>query len=195
MNSDIKDHSGQRDCPHGRQLGKCADCEAEHLKKVIADPEAVFVNMKRGAIAKPSLRSIVELYAGEVLNGEDVLQAEILRLREVNSIQLEVAEVHGAACAEIRNERDALRAELAEVKGRKPDCFVVGKSDKIAVIDSPLPVSTKLYASPPASPDVEGQVNELQRIAEKCSDPDTTDALDTAISTWRQAQESDPCKK
>ena len=55
--------------------------------------------------------------------------------------------------------------------------------------DDDFHAGTKLYALPPASPDVEGLVNELQRIAEKCSDPDTTDALDTALSTWRQAQE------
>ena len=45
-----------------------------------------------------------------------------------------------------------------------------------------------VVATPPASPDVEGLVKALERIAEKCSDPDTTDALDTALSTWRQAQ-------
>lgn len=39
------------------------------------------------------------------------IEAECERLREVNRIQLEVAEVHGAACARIRMERDALAAE------------------------------------------------------------------------------------
>lgn len=41
-------------------------------------------------------------------------QRAIAELREVNRIQLEIAEVHGAACVEIRKERDTLRQQLAE---------------------------------------------------------------------------------
>ena len=101
-------------------------------------------------------------------------------------------EIHEPALRDAHAYIQELRAELAEVKGREAACFVVGKLEKTAVIAPPLPVGTKLYALPPASPDVEGLVNELQRIAEKCSDPDTTDALDAALSTWRQAQEGKP---
>lgn len=90
-----------------------------------------------------------------------------------------------------------LRAELDEVKGREAVGEVqlrTGGGISLLHVDltQPLPPGTKLYALPPASPDVEWLVNELQRIAEKCSDPDTTDALDTALSAWRQAQEGKP---
>lgn len=51
-----------------------------HLCAAISDPAAVFVNMKRGTIAKPSLRSMIDLY-GEVVNGEDAQLLEIARLR------------------------------------------------------------------------------------------------------------------
>lgn len=103
---------------------------------------------------------------------------------------------------DVVSERDALRAELAEVKGRKPDCFVVGKSDKIAVIDSPLPVGTKLYTTPPASPDVEGLVKALEQAIADIEDwaayaspyfqekHDLAGCLEnhrTALSTWRQS--------
>lgn len=60
-------------------------------------------------------------------------------------------------------ERERFRAELAEVKGREAACFVVGKLEKTAVIAPPLPVGTKLYALPPASPDVEGLVKALTK--------------------------------
>lgn len=32
------------------------------LHSILSDPESVFINMKAGRIAKPSLRSILELY-------------------------------------------------------------------------------------------------------------------------------------
>ena len=104
-------------------------------------------------------------------------------------------------------ERDALRAELAEVKGREAACFVVGKLEKTAVIAPPLPVGTKLYALPPASPDVEGLVKELEQAIADIEDwaayaspyfqekHDLAGCLEkhrTALSTWRQAQEGKP---
>lgn len=49
----------------------------------IGDPEKVFINMKSGSIAKPSLRNMVDLY-GEVINGEEALLLELARLRGEN---------------------------------------------------------------------------------------------------------------
>ena len=54
--------------------------ENDRLKSAIRDPESVFINMKAGKIAKPTLRSMVDLY-GEVINGEDALLLELARLR------------------------------------------------------------------------------------------------------------------
>lgn len=106
-------------------------------------------------------------------------------------------DAYGQNAIDLQKQRDALRAELAEVKGREAvPVGHIGKShgykERFPIWNTPdgsePPIGTKLYTTPPSSPDVEGLVNELQRIAEKCSDPDTTDALDTALSTWRQAQ-------
>lgn len=57
--------------------------ELATIKAAIADPDQVFVNMKTGAIAKPSLRSMVDLY-GEVVNGDEAQLLEIARLRAEN---------------------------------------------------------------------------------------------------------------
>lgn len=56
--------------------------EVAQFKATISDSESVFVNMLRGTIAKPSLRSMVKLYSGEVLNGEDALQLELVKERQ-----------------------------------------------------------------------------------------------------------------
>lgn len=50
------------------------------LKAVIGSPEYVFVNMKAGAIAKPSLVNMVDLY-GEVVTGPEAQLLENARLR------------------------------------------------------------------------------------------------------------------
>lgn len=55
--------------------------ERDQLRAALSDPEAVFVNMKRGTIAKPSLRSMIDLY-GEVVNGDEAQLLEIAKLRE-----------------------------------------------------------------------------------------------------------------
>ncbi len=51
------------------------------LEAAIKDPEKVFLNMKRGAIATPSVRLWSKLF-GEVLNDDDARLVEIARLRE-----------------------------------------------------------------------------------------------------------------
>lgn len=113
------------------------------------------------------------------------MAAEVATWRS-NSVMLEQA---NAGLAQLNGK---LRAELAEVKGREAACFVVGKLEKTAVIDSPLPVGTKLYASPPASPDVEGLVKALEEIERRNDNPARFDAkidhiVTAALSAWRQA--------
>lgn len=149
---------------------------------------------------------------------DDCLSARLLyaeklgeSMAERNALRAELDRINGlASCGSVQNwltlsdeekakwfalycdtdkENGELRAELAEVKGRKPDCFVVGKSDKIAVIDSPLPVGTKLYTTPPASPDVEGLVKALEEVRGYTDSQHVVGVINTALSTWRQAQE------
>jgi hypothetical protein len=45
--------------------------ETERLREVIADPNAVHVNMLRGSIAKPSIAQFIHLY------GEDAVRAAL----------------------------------------------------------------------------------------------------------------------
>ena len=116
-------------------------------------------------------------------------------------------EIHEPALRDAHAYIQELRAELAEVKGREAACFVVGKLEKTAVIAPPLPVGTKLYALPPASPDVEGLVKALEQAIADIEDwaayaspyfqekHDLAGCLEkhrTALSTWRQAQEGKP---
>lgn len=54
---------------------------------------------------------------------------------------------------------------------------------------------TKLYTAPPASPDVEGLVKALEEVRGYTDSPHVVGVIDNALSTWRQAQESEPCKK
>lgn len=76
---------------------------------------APVIDMRTGHNA--TLRSgLVVLSEDAHTNALAALEAECGRLREVNRVQLEVASVHGAACAEIRKERDALTAELEAVR-------------------------------------------------------------------------------
>lgn len=75
---------GYRSYSPGKQFEQgytAASADTKTTSDVLADPESVFVNMMRGSIAKPSLRSIVNLYAGEVLNSEEALHLELLKLR------------------------------------------------------------------------------------------------------------------
>ena len=83
---------------------------------------------------------------------------------EVERWERNFRDIHEPALRDAHAYIQELRAELAEVKGREAACFVVGKLEKTAVIAPPLPVGTKLYALPPASPDVEGLVKALQRL-------------------------------
>lgn len=53
----------KRDCQHGRQIGKCADCEVEHLEKVITDYAALEAECER-------LRAELEAIKGQPAIGE-----------------------------------------------------------------------------------------------------------------------------
>lgn len=46
----------------------------------------------------------------------DTLRQQLAELQEVNRIQLEIATVHGAACVEIRKQRDKLAGLLRDVR-------------------------------------------------------------------------------
>lgn len=120
---------------------------------------------------------------------------------------------------DVVSERDALRAELAAVKGQEavPAGWALTLPDGRVTLEKAYPrwidgdmggdgySAAPLYALPPASPDVEGLVRALDELcaAMRRYFPDENPAAhnamleraDAALSTWRQAQESDPCKK
>ncbi|WAX22832.1 hypothetical protein MAJJADAN_00070 [Pseudomonas phage Amjad_SA] len=127
---------------------------------------------------------------GDALRARDALRAELESYRQDPSYDI--------ACKTIRE----LRAELAEVKGREAviwcdpsnhsrTCTAKQKATATGATASALaPLTMALYASPPASPDVEGL---LAEIRQRCSLPDwARSRIDTALSTWRQAQEVKP---
>ena len=177
----------------GCHLIQCGQCRAFFDFATGADPgnDCESVDALRSAIA-PMWNTRARLAAIQGGMGE---AAEVETWRS-NALMLEQA---NAGLAQLNGK---LRAELAEVKGREAVGKVVaisGFRQAAVLLDAYQTASagqslvgSKLYATPPASPDVEGLVKVLEKIAEKCSDPDTTDALDTAISTWRQAQEGKP---
>lgn len=75
--------------------------ECEHLKAGVAglsNPETVLVNMLRGTVAIPDIRSWSKLF-GEVLNDEDERMLEIARLRsECEKLRGLLAEI-GRGCS------------------------------------------------------------------------------------------------
>jgi len=98
-------------CGYWREAAKHRTGERDHalariaeLEAAIKDPETVFLNMKRGAIATPSVRLWSKLF-GEVLNDDDAQLLEIARLRE------RVTELEAA-----------LRNIAAEVDGNIREC-------------------------------------------------------------------------
>ena len=98
------------------ERARAAEEEAIQLRAAISDPESVFVNMKRGTIAKPSLRSMLDLY-GEVVNGDEAQLLEIGKLRA----EVEMLRSDRKACLEefkaLRRSADETESELrAEVE-------------------------------------------------------------------------------
>lgn len=83
----------------------------DQLRTAIADPESVFANMKRGTIAKPGLRSMIDLY-GEVPNGDETQLLEIAQLRaEVEQLRQQAALTQQPAASH------ELFAELYQILG------------------------------------------------------------------------------
>ena len=109
----------------------------------------------------------------------------------------------------MRAERDALRAELEAIKGREPVLWfrsLIGAQCKpdgrcYDVVFSPCEGFMPLYALSPASPDVEGLVKALEEVRSVIDAREMpselalaalSNMIDTALSTWRQAQEGKP---
>ena len=158
------------------------------------------------------------------------LEAENARLRQAmqrlvtthcaasmksHATDAELEQYLAAGIAQLEAERDALRAELAEVKGREAVPVAVvkenpycpeGTSDELNVY---LPAGTKLYTTPPAAtseaqantseaaPGVVGLVQALEASDEYLSDNRLNEIgsgsilhrqMQDALSTWRQAQ-------
>ncbi|MFG0381057.1 hypothetical protein ACF8C6_08840 [Pseudomonas sp. zbq_18] len=115
-------------------------------------------------------------------------------------------DAYGQNAIDMQKQRDALRAELAEVKGREAVAWVNPKflsSNDLLIYASHQQFSKEqvpLYAYPPASPDVEGLVKALEatlKLGRGTSgriilESEDEEALRTALSTWRQAQEGKP---
>lgn len=112
-----------------------AERERDALRAAISDPESVFVNMKRGTIAKPSMRSMIDLY-GEVVNGDEAQLLEIAKLRaEVERLNLHVenAQQHaltmGNKAIDLAGREIDLRAEvetLREIREIASQCAANG---------------------------------------------------------------------
>jgi hypothetical protein len=134
------------------------------------------------------------------------LEAENARLKEHVLVTLGMQEC-------LAKERDALRAELAEVKGREavPVAWRVSVAgeweigtdrekvqfqrdlfERVMSDETEHEEAEPLYASPPALPDVEGLVKALEEIS-KASALLVTEQYrklaSAALSTWRPAQE------
>lgn len=97
------------------ERARAAEAERDQLRAAISDPESVFVNMKRGTIAKPGLRSMIDLY-GEVPNCDETQLLEITQLRaEVERLQSEMEDLMFAlADAEHRAENAGRNASAFE---------------------------------------------------------------------------------
>lgn len=101
----------------------CLDAikERDKLRAAISDAEAVFVNMKRGTIAKPSLRSMIDLY-GEVVNGDEAQLLEIGKLRaQVETLRHLAGELYQVLGA-LDAPAGVLDAVLAAAHGESMEC-------------------------------------------------------------------------
>lgn len=75
-----------------------------------------------------------------------IAAAEVERLKHSQQVLMQSRNAH-------RDERDALRAELAEVKGREAVAIKTRSAwDGLELLET-LPDGTRLYTDPPASPD------------------------------------------
>ena len=126
------------------------------------------------------------------------MAAEVERLRTALSKANEQTEHFERNWYLVSDERDALRAELAEVKGQEAVAWLDPVRGLDWLVDRmTVAAGTKLYALPPASTDVEGLVKALEAADEYLSDNRFNEIgsgsilhrqMKDALSTWRQAQ-------
>ena len=91
------------------------------LKAAISDPEQVFINMKAGSIAKPTLRSMIDLY-GEVVNGDEAQLLEIGKLTAENERNAKNAKEWEEASLHWMAERDQLKADIERLNDELSAC-------------------------------------------------------------------------
>ena len=140
------------------------------------------------------------------------MAAEVERLQELCECNTAIMRAQDEALSRVNKERDALRAELAEVKGREAVALVrtvPGTDWKVLDFVDGFSLQeqaelTRFYASPPASPDVDGLVKNAARyewlrdhyhgFEHYRKSTGTVANLDreideqiAAISTWRQS--------
>lgn len=202
-------------------LVSCAheDCPAF----LLAVPAADWNTRAQLAAIQGGMGEVVERFGPCSLNGtaymEPVAAGGYVRTRdfdritaamaaEVERLKAEVTRWHTLACNHSRAE-DQLRAELAEVKGREAVATIEQREPYEDGTPNPcktlcwvgdnaeddFPAGTKLYTTPPASPDVEGLVKALEatlKLGRGTSgriilESEDEEALRTALSTWRQA--------
>ena len=177
----------KRDCPHGRQIGKCADCDVIELE---AECERLREQVK-------ALQSDANSWQSGYDKGRSAVWAEFKALRR----SADENEKY------LREELEGVRAELVAARKQEPvasvvSCYVPsGKRVALNTEYQNLPVGTQLYTLPPASPDVEGLVKALEAADEYLSDNRLNEIgsgsilhrqMQDALSTWRQAQEVKP---
>lgn len=107
--------------------------QRDQLKAAISSPEAVYLNMKSGAITKPTLRSMADLY-GEVVNGEDAQLLEIARLRAENEALRSGHAIKRLSCAEVRETFNQAYYQPREIGSDGEQC----RAGVLAVIDAAM---------------------------------------------------------
>lgn len=149
------------------ERARAAEEEAIQLRAAISDPESVFVNMKRGTIAKPSLRSMLDLY-GEVVNGDEAQLLEIGKLRA----EVEMLRSDRKACLEefkaLRRSADEtereLRADVEALRHLAGELYQV--LGALGALDAPAGVLDAVLAAAHGEP-MEGRGSLLPFVSEE----------------------------
>lgn len=141
-------------------------------------------------------------YGRELEAERDALRAECERLADALDRHSVITGDYIARCQRLAD-------ELAEVKGQEAvatidqgEPYEDGTPNPCKILrwtgnnaEDDFPAGTKLYALPPASPDVEGLVKALEEIERRNDNPARFDAeidhiVTAALSTWRQGQDN-----
>ena len=89
--------------------------ELEQVKNSLSDPESVLVNIMRGSIAKPTLRSMLTLY-GDIYNTEEAASSRIAELEsELEQVNKALEAIYDC---DYQAPHDATDAEVSESKKR-----------------------------------------------------------------------------